>query len=145
MNLDDKVRGTMVVHADDAPDGVGMLDAVLRRSRQLELRRRTGRGGIAVVPAVAVVIATPSLFARTRPSAITGNPSPTGPSPSASAPPSTMPSWPSTVQLVAAAVPPVMFPLTPQWVPPGIGEATVGRNDYDLRLVYLWGSSSLIT
>ncbi|MGE5827036.1 MAG: hypothetical protein ACM30G_01555 [Micromonosporaceae bacterium] len=145
MNLDDEVRGTLVVHANDAPDGVGLLDAVMRRSRRRELRHRTGLGGIAVVTAVAVVIATPYVFARTRPGTIVGNPSATDPSPSASALPTSVPSWPSTVQLVPAVLPPVMFPLTPQWVPPGIGEATVGRNDYDLRLVYLWGSSSLIT
>lgn len=151
MNLDDEVRGTLLAHADHAPDGAGMLEAVGHRARRLELRRRVGTAAAAVVATVTVLIGTPYLLAPLRPGHNQGAGSPsastTGPSttPTPGATSSSVPSWPSTVQLVPAALPLVTFPLTPQWVPPGIGEATVGRNDYDVRLVYLWPSSYLIT
>jgi hypothetical protein len=144
MNLDDELRATLLARAEDAPNGVGTLDAVRGRARRIETRRRAGVVGAAAVVGVAAVIGAPYLLVpfRHAPGLSVGTPAATG-SPSAAPSPSAS-SRPSTVALVAPAFTPVTFPLTPGWTPPGVDQPTVGRTQGLVRLVYLGPSTSLI-
>jgi len=141
MNLDEELRGTLHTHADDAPDGAGMLDAVRTRAGRLDLRRRLGTAGVAAVAAVAVAVGVPyalGAFGRSKDIPVGGGPvvveTTTSPPPRA-----------STVALGPPAFTPVRFPLNPTWIPPGVGRATEGRIQTGLvRLVYEGTTSGII-
>lgn len=149
MTFDDDVRDTLLAHADDAPSGSGMLDAVAARERRTRARRRFGTAGAAAVMAVAVAVTVPYVLASGRHSA-GRTPLGTGPAATAQKPspttsgsrtptrtPSAVPSHASRVPLEPAAFAPIRFPLTPTFIPPGMPPPTAGRDaGGDTRLVY---------
>src|SRR5215467_8985640 len=142
MTFDDDVRETLLAHADDAPGGSGMLDAVTARERRTRARQRFGTAGVAAVMAVAAAVTIPYALSSRHGS---GN-TPAAPGTAASQPTQTrsaspavsaVPAHPSRVPLEPAAFTPVRFPLTPTFTPPGLPAPTVHRDaGPDIALIY---------
>jgi hypothetical protein len=145
MNLDDvdqTVRESLFAHADEAPSGAGLLDAVRGRSRRHQVRRRTGLVSLAVVAMVVVAVGTPAALSvahRTggvgslpseRPTATNASPDVVGHA--------------SRVQLAPPAFTPVTFPLTPTFTPAGLPAPTEGRVAGETRLVYSMSPMSMM-
>lgn len=107
MNLDDELRDTMVDHAGDAPHGTSLLDDVRTRVRRADRRRRALTVAAVLVAVVAVAVGMPYALRR------------------GSLPPSDGPT--PTGNLVKPEYEPPTFPLTPSWVPDGLGTPRVGR------------------
>jgi hypothetical protein len=148
MNLDEELRGALHAHAQDAPDGANTLAAVRPKLHRLARRRRLGYGSVAAFLAVAVAITGPYLLASARSGrsvADVTRPNAAPTSPSASPTPATLvtPSIRTSVPLAAAAFTPVSFPLTPGFVPAGLGQPTAGRNQVQLYLFYVGDSAGL--
>jgi hypothetical protein len=147
MNLDDELRNTLRTRAEEAPSGVALLDGVRRRVRRRRHRARIRAVGVVTAVGVGVAVTTPYLAglvgADTQVAATAG---PTGThtaSPTATA--LRTPDRPSTVELAAAAVPAVTFPLTPHWTPPGLPAAVIGLDGGgDANLVYEAEGTNLI-
>src|SRR5262245_28580917 len=134
MNLDEELRGALRAHAEDAPDGAQTLEHVRPRVRRLDRRRRFAFTSTAAAVAVAVAFTTPYLLASARRAPRVSTPSspdagPTTVSPSPTLSNGSVPALQTTVTLVAATFEPVSFPLTPDFVPAGLGQPTAGRNE----------------
>ncbi len=103
IDIDSRVRESLVSQAAHAPDGAELLGAVHARSRRYTVRRRLVVGGLAA--AVAVLVAVPLLDqSGGRRSTL----QPAAPS--------------NPVVLEKGPEPTLSFPLTPSWLPPGLTE-----------------------
>jgi hypothetical protein len=106
IDIDNRVRESLVSQAAHAPDGADLLGAVHARSRRYAVRRRIALGGLAA--AVAVLVAVP-LLGRLGDGPATLQPADSG----------------TPVVLEKGPQPALTFPLTPTWLPPGLAAPTV--------------------
>jgi hypothetical protein len=155
MNLDEvdqEVRDSLRLHAEEAPSGAGLLDAVRGRSRRQRIRQRSGVVGLAALTALAVALGTPYALSAARHgggSRTAGAPAPAHPTTTTATttpPPPGAPDLvghPSRVRLVTAAFTPITFPLTPTFTPAGLPTPTEGRTVGEVRLVYTVSADSV--
>lgn len=138
--VDQKVRTSLRVHAEDAPSGAGTLDAVRDRARRIQTRQRAGMAGVAVLAAVAVVIGTPyalSLARHTGGNRVDGVGHPgTQVTTATTTTPPVAPQHASRVALAAPTFTPITFPLNPTFTPAGLPTPTEGRTVGEVRLIY---------
>ena len=152
MNLDEELRHTLHSRAEQAPGGTDALARFQQRTGRYQVRQRLALTSAAVAAAAAVAVGAPYLLAASRPAppvgagalgpSLPGSATAGSPSPSATASRPSEP--PSRVRFGPPEFLPVTFPLTPGWVPPGLGTPVVDRTAGAIRLVYFGTGTNLI-